>query len=290
MDIKAILKAQGYTDADLAQMDTLLSDQRFAKTFDSVQETARSARDAEWEQIKQTEWESRLVTAEKQTREARLEAARLLEENKIAREWGYMDDPKAKEQLEAQERDRQQREERERGGNRGGFDPNDPKFADFAKRFSTAEGDAIALYQYLGEEYRALMGVPLNDYRGADGSRGMIAIRREAMAAGKPVDQYMESRFDWAGKRAAAEAKRIAEHDAEVGKQAVEKWIMENPGVGNPNPMLQGPQLSRNPFIPRAGANENGEVKQPWERGTAMERASARRANARATQLKSMVQ
>lgn len=284
--LKDLLKAKGYTDADLENMSTLLNDQRFSSVIDDVDRSAREARDAEWEATKTSQWQPIIAKAEQEAIQARMEAANAREQLKIAKDYGYLNDDEAKARLEAQEREQQQRQQQQQQ-NRGGFNPDDPTFQKVIASYSRQEGDAIALHHFLGEEYRSLMGDSVNSYENAQGLRGLPALRAEAMAANQRLDAYMENKFNWNGKRAEMRAKRQAEHDAAISKQAVEKYIMDHPQL-HTQPMLQGPKLSNSPFIPNRGDS----AKQPWDGQTAgveadmQQRRSARIQRAAEAELK----
>lgn len=259
-----ILKAQGLSDADITAMAPMLTNASYRAAIENTVnslETERDTyriRDEEWQQIVNERYVPAVTAAEKQAIDARLEAARYKELAKTAKDFGYLtddDERKAAERVEAERRATAATQ------NQGGFNPEDPKFREFSNRFSMAEGDAMATYNFVSEEYRLLNGGSLNDYVGPDGKRGMIALRAEALAAKKPVDQYATEKFNWAGKRAeqAAAAKK-AEQDEWFRKGQEDQALKSGT-----NPHTSTAHSSRNPFIPMQGK----EGKQPWERPTA---------------------
>lgn len=258
--LEEILKASGLAEADIAAMAPLLSNQSYRialETHYSTLETERNTykqRDEEWQQIVNEKYVPAVTNAEKQAIEARQEAAKYREQVKAAKDFGYLSDDDATKAAEKVEADRRAAATQSQGG----FNPEDPKFREFSNRFSMAEGDAMALYNFVSEEYRLLNGGSLNDYLGPDGKRGMVALRAEALAAKKPVDQYATEKFNWAGKRAEQAAARQKAHDDEIFRKGQEDWALKH----GTNPMTATPSPSRNPFIPPQGK----EGKQPWER------------------------
>jgi len=263
--LEDILKSKGLSDADIAAMSTLLSNQSYRTALEasySELETERDTyktRDEEWQGIVNEKYVPAVAAAERQAIEARQEAAKYREQVKAAKDFGYLSDDdatKAAERVEAERR-------AVANQNQGGFNPDDPKFREFANRFSMGEGDAMALYNYVAEEYRLLNGGSLNDYTGRDGKRGMLALRAEALAAKKPIDQYANEKFNWDGKRAEQEAKRRADHDAEVARKAVEEYALKH----GANPMTQAANPSRMPMMP--SKINDGKPVQPWDRPTA---------------------
>lgn len=280
MKLEDFLKSQGYTDADLAGMGTLLNDSKFRTSIEGTitERETLAARNQEWQELHDTKWTPALTAAQEDAAKARRERADLQEQVKIAREYGYLGEDaeaKAREVIEANK-------QRDAAGAPAGFNPDDPKFRDFAGRFSAAEGDAIALHQYLGEEYRQLHGASINEYvNQQSGKRGMVALRAEAQAARKPIDQYVEEKFNWSGKRAEAQQKIQQEHDAKVAREAVEKYAIEH----GANPLTARPQASRDPIIPRTKVGD----KQVWEIPTA-DRRSARLERAYQNEAKARVQ
>jgi hypothetical protein len=108
------------------------------------------------------------------------------------------------------------------------------------------------------------MVIEHNQLFGGDSSKRLRVgeLRREAVAARKPILQYWEEKFHVADARA---AKEKAEHDAEVAKWkaegAKEKETELVSKYGNPDtrPLV----TSEHPFTPRKEGNRAG--KQPWE-------------------------
>ncbi len=258
-----ILKAQGLSDADITAMSTLLSNQTYRAAIENTVNKLESdvatwqQRDAEWQASIDTQYTPAVTRAEQDAQKARLEAAQLREQIEIAKTYGYLDDPAAKEKLEAQQREQQQRQNH---GQPGKINLNDPEFVSFTQNFASREGDAMARYNFVSEEYRLLNGGTINDYVSEDGKRGMVALRAEALAAKKDIDVYAAEKFNWSGKRAEQAAKRQADHDAEIARKAVEKYALEH----GSNPMTSAPNPSRMPMMPTKV--NDGKPVQPWER------------------------
>ena len=219
----------------------------------------------------------RIAAAEQEAVKARQEAALLREQVQIAKDYGLIpegDKTPASPSVSATP------------GNEA-FDPSKHNLVtrDEIGRFADLEGQAIAMASDVLEEYRYLSGgKSLYDYVGPDGKRGMQALRTEAVKQKMPLDQFVAQKFDFAGKRQAIEAKRQEEHDAQVAKEAVSKYVTEN--GANPNTRTPGP--SRSPFIPRPqGTSPAGGAKQPWEvpaqerKNSRQERAMTRQATER---------
>jgi hypothetical protein len=282
--LEDVLKSKGYTDADLSNISTLLSDSRFRSSleasFEETAQQARDARDAEWESIKTSQWQPIIEKSEKDAMEARREAARLREENAIAKDYGYLGGDEAKQRLEAQERERHNREEQERG-NRGGFNPNDPAVQDFSGKFAVAQGRAMAMYTDISNAHQRLFGEPLESFEAL--YNDFLALPATARQTTSMRDLW-ERKYNVPAKRAEIDARRQSDHDAAVSKQAVEKYIMDNPQLHS-QPMMQGPRLSNSPFLPKPSEA----AKQPWEK-TAQERRSARVERATQNELKLRIQ
>ena len=284
MTLEQILKSKGYTDADLEALKPMLSDSRFRTSleeqFGSL-ETERNDFKAKYEG-KETEIEDwranvvnpRIAAAEQEAVKARQEAALLREQVQIAKDYGLIpegDKTPAPTSVSATP------------GNEA-FDPSKHNLVtrDEIGRFADLEGQAIAMASDVLEEYRYLSGgKSLYDYIGEPNAqgvrpRGMQALRVEAVQKKLPLNEYVAKKFDFDAKRAEIEAKRQAEHDALVAKEAVSKYVIEN--GANPNTRTPGP--SRNPFIPRPqGTSPAGGAKQPWE-VPAQERKNARQERA----------
>lgn len=286
MTLEQILKSKGYTDADLEALKPMLSDSRFRSTLEDQYGALENERNDfkskyEGKETEIEDWRTnvvnpRIASAEQEAVKARQEAALLREQVKIAKDYGLIpEDDKTPAPSSVSTTP----------GN--DFDPSKHNLVtrDEIGRFADLEGQAIAMASDVLEEYRYLSGgKSLYDYVGPDGKRGMQALRTEAVKQKIPLDQFVAQKFDFAGKRQAIEAQRQKDHDEQVSKEAISKYITEN--GANPNTRLPGP--SRMPFIPpKQGSSPAGGAKQPWEvpaqerRNARQERAMTRQATER---------
>src|ERR1017187_4091308 len=225
--LEDILKAKGYADADIAALAPMLSDARFRSTLEDTYGVLESERDslkslnADWQRKLDEDYNPAITRAQKEMETARLEAARLRETVKIAKDFGYLTDETVAPPVP---------------------DPNAPKPFD-AKlhkvvtyddigRLADQEGEAIAMAYDLGAEYSALYGgKSLIEYQGADGARGMRALRQEAKVARKNLDVYVAEKFNFSGKRTEADATRQKAHDDSIRSEERSKVAAE---LGNP--------------------------------------------------------
>jgi hypothetical protein len=146
------------------------------------------------------------------------------------------------------------------------FDPNKYFTRDDILTIAEREGEAIAMAQDIAAEHSVLFpGRPLN----------FRELRREAVAAKKPLEQVWMDKFQVS---AAREAKQKAEREAEQkkwmeeGAKAREAELLKTIGS---NPFTRAPEASHSPFAPRPQSDTRS-GKQPWEVGTS-EQLSAQR-------------
>ena len=280
MTIQEILKSIGYSDADIQAIDPKLL-QVIGETYGAVEterDSFKSLND-QWQEKLDKEYNPAITQAEKAAFDARNEAAALKSRVEFAEQFGYL--PKTE----------------------GAGDPTkptapvtDPNVFDPTKHnlvtkkdlesaygtFADAEGRAMTLLHDLSDEYRDLYGgKTLYEYVGAAGKRGMTALRNEAVAARKPLDQYVQEKFNFAGKRTELETKRQQELEANIRKDERAKVASE---YGNPQ--LRIPVASVQPFIPVKAT----EGKQPWERGTDAQLQAQRLQKARESFAKDQIQ
>lgn len=271
MKLEDILKARGFTDADLTAAATLLGDQRFRGAIETHMTALQTERDAfatenqnwvTWNQSTNAPRVQQLVdqTAELTGRSASLEARLRAIDPSYAGGAPAGGAP-------------------ERGGAPAGGAPAggapaagsefDPKkynllTEDDASTFAVGMGDSIAIANNLAEEYRELTGNSMFRYEATiDGRlmRGMVALREEAKRAKQLLPDFIESKFDFSGKRAAAATKAREEMEAQIRLDERKKVMGE---MGNPNarPLMPSAQ----PFIPRRqeGGGE-GSTGMPWD-------------------------
>lgn len=133
------------------------------------------------------------------------------------------------------------------------FDP-EKFFQERIVPLAASEGDAIAVAQDIAAEHRVLFpDRPLN----------FRELRREAVAAKKPVEQFWMERY---GVQAARDAKAAADKEAYERKLRDEGAAAERARYADQaNPNMRPFAPSASPFTPRPAANRE---KQPWEIGS----------------------
>lgn len=256
--LEDLLKANGYTDSDIQALAPMLSDQRFRDSIERSLGTLEAERDdfkgkfETYENWRETVANPHIAEQERIAAAARIDAARAREEAKIAREMGLFPEDKTPQGTPPAP-----------PSVSGTFNPKDHKLVteDELQRgyaqFADAEGRAIAMAADLAEEYRMLTGgKSIYEYVGQDGKRGMTALREEAIRNKQQLDQYVSTKFDFQGKRRAADEARQKEHDDKIREE--ERAAM---AAKYGNPMLRQPMASRAPFIPP----KTGDSKFPWE-------------------------
>lgn len=272
MKLEDILKSRGWTDADIAAAGPMLADARFRADMEASYGAVASERDElkgkddAWQRQLDEQWQPRVTAAEKEAQAARLEAANLKEQLKIAKDYGYMT-PEAEAAAEAKIA--------AATATANGYDPKNHPSWDDVKKFGEAQGDAIAIVNDLAAEYAYLNGgKSLYEYETTiDGRtlRGMQAIRAEAKVNRQGLEQYVSKKFDFEGKRTAMRAKAAQDHDDAIRRETVESTRAEMAAQYG-NPMMRTAMPSRAPFIPAKPASGG---KQPWEL-TQGERKAAR--------------
>jgi hypothetical protein len=133
-----------------------------------------------------------------------------------------------------------------------GFDPSKYVTSDVLMQVAEKEGDAIAIAQDIAFEHSRLFpDRPLN----------FRELRKEAVAAKKPVEQLWKEKY---GVDAARAAKAKSEQDTRDAKLREEGAAAERAKYANAaNPDLRSPATSNSPFIPRKEGDRAG--KQPWD-------------------------
>jgi hypothetical protein len=255
--LEDVLKAKGYSDADLEALKPMLADARFRETLEGSLgelETAAEKFKGEatsWADWYQTTGAPTVDKALQDAQDARAEAAAYQARLKTLQDQGLI-------KLAELEGEPTQSEPKP-----AAFDPKAYNLvtAEDVTRFADAEGEAIAMAQDLGAEYHELFGKSLFGYSGqpdANGitSRGMRALRREALASHKPLDIYVREKFNFAGKRAEIEETARKAREDEIRKDERAKAIAE---IANPN--ARPPSASSFTLLPRP----NTEGKQPWD-------------------------
>ncbi len=284
--LEDILKQRGYSDADIQALGPMLTDQRFRSSLEASYgelETKLTSVQGDldkWSGDWLNDANAKISRAEQETIKARREAADTREQLKLAKEWGLLEEGSRPDGITPAAPGVS-------ATPGAAFDPKAHKLVthDDIRAYAEAEGRAIAMGHDLSDEYRTLSGgKSLFEYEGANGARGMEALRTEAIAAKQDLRTYVASKFDFNGKRQAIATKRQEEHDAAIRKEAEDRVRGEMAAkFGNPN--LRMPTQSSTPFIPPK-PKEGG---QPWEH-TAGERRHARLERAMRNQVSGAVQ
>lgn len=246
--LEDILKAQGYTDADLTAAEPLLKDPRFRQSIEAGVE-AIAAEERKDELGKWQKWHAEtalpaLDAAMKREQDARKE---------LAAQKAYIQTLEEQGLITASESEaaRKKADEEAAAKKAAEFNPKDHKLVtsdDLDSRvvqFAELEGDAIALAQDIAAEHQRLFGTHLPSFR---------ELRREALAAKQPVEQYWQTKFKVQDKRAELDAKAKKDWEDKIRKEERDKVLSEQL-----NPMTRTPSISRASFTrPPEGAG------QPW--------------------------
>lgn len=252
-ELLAKLKAKGYTDEELKS--PVFQDPRFTSTLDESFSALEQERDTFKGQAETWDtWytEKGLPTVESALKRAQDEAAaraaaearlKVAQEQgliKVAQDAGEPSVPVASSEA---------------------FDPKKYKLVtqeDIAV-YANQEGDAIMLAADVAAEYQELFGKSLYSYMSPDGkSRGMQALRREAVAHKQRLDEYVAQKFNYQAKRQELSSAEASRREAEIRADERAKAIAEVA-----NPMMRTPSPSTRPFsLPKTG-----EGKMPWDQG-----------------------
>jgi len=145
-----------------------------------------------------------------------------------------------------------------------GFDPNKYLTRDEILSIAAQEGEAIAIAQDIAFEHHQLFpDKPLN----------FRELRKEAVAAKKPVEQLWMERYGVPAAREARAAAATKANEDRIRKEERDKVTAELASqYGNPN--MVPPSTSTNVFVPRPKA---GREKAPWEAGLDGENGSGDR-------------
>ena len=268
--LEDILKSKGYTDADLATLAPMLSDQRFRSTLETeynLLDTERTTLKADLEKFKvendgwaKYEQETVRPTLEAYDREkADLVASKASLEArlKLAEEAGFARPTVPTTPVTPPP------------GSPEAWDPkkhNIPTWDDVNK-LAMAEGDAIAMATNLAQEYAYLNGgKQLFDYTYTtpDGRslNGMVALRQEALAAKAPnLYEFARKKFDFDTKRNAIAEKQKADAEKAIRDDERQKTLAQHV-----NPETRQLLPSQRPFLPSAPRDAaNGKPKMPWQ-------------------------
>lgn len=247
------LRSQGATDDEIKILDTPAAQRAYTKMQSDLaavaaeRDTAKSGIDAmnKWFTDEASpafkKMESDLVVA--RANEARAKAA-ILEAQKrglvdVAKDLGYNPD-------EANPTPTP-------NPGASNFDPNRYFTRDEIVKIAETEGEAIAVAQDIAFEHRQLFpDKPLN----------FRALRQEALASKKPVEQYWMDKFGVAKAREDREAAARAANEDRIRKEEREKVLTEVASK-YANPDMRPLEPSTVSFVPRPNTTRD---KQPWER------------------------
>ena len=268
-----ILKSQGFTDADIAEMNITPKYAAALEKADSAAEKLQADLDAT------TVWYHNeavptLNKALADATEARGEAAKVNARLKSMQDYGLArvaDDQDNKNKGGGGADDKGDK------GNRGtptDFDPNKFVSADTFLQTTDRFGEAIAVATDIAEDHRDLFGSRLPG--------GVTGLRKEYQDAVKnhrfngDLRMFWESKFNVQQKQT---ERSVAAHQKELDDYAAEKVNAVRSEMMNP--MTRTMSVSRNPFVAKAvtGADGNKTVtgKQPWEDGRTVEQRRSER-------------
>lgn len=240
--LEEILKAKGYSDADLSGMATLLADAKFRGALEDEFGVLEADRDKKAKEVQDwSEWHQK-------------EALPKLQEEMDARQAAEADAASNRARLETLQKQgliklEDQRKAPEEKKVEPEFDYK--KFnlvtRDDVAQLANLEGEAIMLAQDIAAEHAALGLGPLK----------FRDLRKAAMEAKMPVDKYWEQTYKVADKRAEADAKTRTEAENKIRADERAKVTSEYA-----NPQTRPGIISRASFLPPA---KTGESKMPWD-------------------------
>jgi hypothetical protein len=257
MVLEEALKASGYTDADLEALKPTLSDPKFRTALETQFGVVESrASKAEQEASGWADWYEKTAKptvddALRREQEASAKAAAATARLKTLQEQGLI--KLAEEAGEPVEHKPTQ----------DVFDPKKYKLVteDDVAKFGNQYGQAITMVQDVAAEYSDLFpGKSLFSYQTTDSEgrtiRGVTALRQEAIAANKRLDQYIADKFKFSEARTVREAEAKSKAEQAIRDDQRAKDIAELA-----NPMARPPQNSQFTMLPKP----RGDAKQPWE-------------------------
>lgn len=239
--LEDLLKAKGYTDAELESMSTLLNDSRFRGSLEGEIErlTGETEGWAKWYQETAVPTMDKHMSDAQKAREesaAAKERLRFFKENKIVPN----DDaaPAAAAPASANPYE--------------GFDPK--KFGLVTREelmeVAKMESKAIADAQAIAGSHQSLFGAPLENWD---------ELRQASQESKRSMRQIWEEKYNVAAKRTEIEAKKKADYEAQIRKDEREKLMAEQL-----NPAARPGVASSSPFFRKAESGPNG-PKQPWD-------------------------
>ena len=266
MTIEEILKSKGWSEQEVADIAPMLTNPRFRQTLEeqygaiATERDQFKQRDEEWQRLKDSDWQPKVAAAEKEAQKARMELAAAREQIAIAKDYGYL--------TEEQAADATRRAEAKAAETANAFDPKKFVSMDDVPKLVTAQGDAIAIYYDIADEYGYLTGKNIRDVQFTNGNqvfRGMQALREEAKAKrASDLRAFVEDKFKFNDLRAAKDAVRQKENEDRIRADEREKARTEFAQQYSGNPNLRTAVASMNPFLPA----KTSDGKMPHEIGS----------------------
>lgn len=252
--LEDVLKAKGYSEADLTALAPMLQDARLRGSLEGYIADAEyhaevgRADSAEALRWRDEEALPKLQDYMKQAEDARVEAAGYRERMKVLQDQGLIkvaEGQGVKVETPVDTFDHKKYK----------LVTEDDQRA-VVEKFADLEGDAIAAGIDLAAEYGSLFnGKSLYEYQGQNGLRGFRALRKEAVAAKKPVNEYVAEKFKFTDRRTEIATAAAAKQEADIRADERAKFIAANP-------MARAPQSSAFTMLPKPAGNAG---KQPWE-------------------------
>ena len=245
MKLDELLKAKGFTDADIAVLTPTMRETLEAtySGMETERDTLRTVND-EWQNKLSNEYQPAITKAEKIAADARLEAAKWREQVAIAKDFGYLTEENnpAKPVV---------------SNPAPTFDESKFMRTSDLGRLAQGQGKAMAVYVDIAAEHQRLFGKPVEDFSVLF-DEFSTAAQRNPQAT---IRATWEAKYKVPERRAEIAKQEQEAHDKQVADAALAKYISEH--GGNPNLQMRAP--SSQPFIPAKSAGDKG---LPWERGT----------------------
>lgn len=254
MTLEQILKAEGWSDEDIAASATLLQNDRFRATLEKQYNTVAQERDFlnDW---RETTANPHIAQVEAREIAARQESARLRELVQIAKDYGV---PGV--EVESRPANPQQPP--------NPAQPRDPNTGEFVNRqyldqygrdFALGQRKAMAQYVDVANEHQRLFGHPLESFEALLSDVDNLPAHERGRLGLKDV---WARKYNVEGKRAEIKAAEQNAHDKKIRDEAVreteQKYIQQRA-----NPLLSTPRPSSQPFIP--SRMENNKPVMPWD-------------------------
>lgn len=265
MNWKEYLKTQGYTDAEIANMETTFGGQKMAKAFEQpiadklaaeqAAATAKSEKE-DFERFYNDEVLPKISTTYQDAINARTRVAALEARLKAANEYGFLSDPKVVDGVVPGAPAVTPTTTTATNPVPGSpaappsFDPSQylraDKFAEEVNNIPTMLGRLTKI----SNEHMALFGSPLLDIDD-------LIAQAQASKGKRNVGQIWEEKYKVQAKRDEIAAAKQAEHDKRIADEAIRKYASEHN-----MPFTAPGQVSKAPlFSPKS----SDDMHQPWK-------------------------